>query len=180
MTIPPSITRRKAKQANNLAELAAEIHTEHEAMEKAAFSGAEHAWNVGKLLVKAKDLVSHGQWEQWVQTNCVFSPRSARAYISVARKISNRQSTADISLDQVLKLLSAGKKTEPDQSQPTKKKSDNAPSYRVWQAIAKLIPRIEKLHPAKGILLQLRKVNDDAHQVWLDEKNHPLLAGVEK
>lgn len=180
MTIHPSITRRKAEQANNLAELAAEIHTEHEAMEKAAFSGAEHAWNVGKLLVKAKDQVSHGQWEQWVQTNCVFSPRSARAYISVARKVSNRQSTADISLDQVLKLLSAGKNTEPDQSQPTKKKSDNAPSYRVWQLIGKLIPRIEKLHPAEGILPHLRKANDAANQAWKEAKDNPLLAGAKK
>jgi hypothetical protein len=45
----------------------------------------DHAIRAGELLLEAKREVAHGEWESWLQANVPFQPRTARAYMQLAR-----------------------------------------------------------------------------------------------
>jgi hypothetical protein len=68
-----------------LVALAAEIEAEHAATQEAAQSALEHAVRCGELLIQAKAQVGHGDWLPWLEANCSFRPRTARAYMQLAR-----------------------------------------------------------------------------------------------
>jgi hypothetical protein len=68
-----------------LATLVAEIEAEHAATQLAAQSALEHAIRCGELLLEAKVKVGHGDWLPWLKANCSFRPRTARAYMQLAR-----------------------------------------------------------------------------------------------
>lgn len=91
------------------AEIAERINAEHQACEQAARSALEHARTAGGLLQEAKEMLPHGQWEPWIEESCVFSARTARMYMQVARhwpELEERQRVADLSLREAVKLLS--------------------------------------------------------------------------
>lgn len=95
-----------------LPELAARINQAHAAAELAARSAVEHAITAGELLIEAKARCGHGGWSNWLTANFKGSSRTARAYMRVAAhrsELANRQTSANLSLDQALKLLSAPK-----------------------------------------------------------------------
>jgi hypothetical protein len=43
------------------------------------------AIEAGQALIDAKRLLKHGEWLPWLKANCVFSERTARVYMQVAR-----------------------------------------------------------------------------------------------
>lgn len=95
----------------DLATLADQINAEHRACDEALREGLAHAVRAGELLVEAKAQVKHGQWEQWVTENFEGSPRTAQAYMKVAREIptldgAKAQRVADLSFRGALKELS--------------------------------------------------------------------------
>jgi hypothetical protein len=48
-------------------------------------NGLEHARHCGKLLIHAKRLVKHGQWEIWLKANTKIAIRTAQSYMALAR-----------------------------------------------------------------------------------------------
>jgi hypothetical protein len=60
----------------------------------------------GQALLEAKAIVGHGGWAKWVDRNCVFSERTARVYMQVARNPKSADS-AD-SLVEALETLRGG------------------------------------------------------------------------
>jgi hypothetical protein len=101
----PAIVR----PADELAELARQIHAEHEAAEVSLRSGLEHARKAGELLLQAKSRCAHGKWLTWLKDNARFSERTAQAYMRVARRwgelAAKAQGLADLTFEDGLKLL---------------------------------------------------------------------------
>ena len=63
------------------------------------------AIEIGELLIEAKKLVPHGEWEGYVQDRCGFKPRTAQAYMQIASDREKAQSFADLEFSKVLLLL---------------------------------------------------------------------------
>lgn len=92
---------------NRLPVLAEQINAEHSNAEIALSKGVEHAARTGQLLIEAKSLVKHGEWTQWLKSNCQFSERTAQGYMRLSKKISEgkAQRVADLSLRAALTEL---------------------------------------------------------------------------
>jgi hypothetical protein len=72
----------------DLATLAEQINTEHDALQEMVLSGAQRAIALGKLLLKAKALVyktyGHGHWEDWVANKTRLSERVSQRCMALA------------------------------------------------------------------------------------------------
>lgn len=92
-------------KALTLDDLAEAIRREHDACEDAMRTPLAHALEVGRLLKKAKEKVSHGEWGGWIKDNCGFSHRSASGYMRLAEKLPNRQPVANLGVREALEAL---------------------------------------------------------------------------
>jgi hypothetical protein len=93
----------------SLSQLATQSNAEHAQAETTLRAGLEHARNAGRLLLPAKEQCQHGEWLPWLKDNVRFSERTARAYMTVARRweeLSKSATVADLSFRDGLKLLS--------------------------------------------------------------------------
>jgi hypothetical protein len=94
-----------------LPDLATQINAEHAQVRSAFRTGLDHALACGKLLIRAKDSLPHGQWLPWLEEHCPdISERLAQRYMRVARDMpridtSNPTRVSDLSLRQALELL---------------------------------------------------------------------------
>jgi hypothetical protein len=81
---------------HELAELTAVAQAEHAAVGAALGNALHHAMAAGDALLAARELVSPGQWQDYLRRCASISARSARVYIQVAkaRPILERQSSA--------------------------------------------------------------------------------------
>jgi hypothetical protein len=97
----------------HLSDLAAKINAEHQRALSAARTALEHARRAGELLTEAKAQCQHGQWLPWLKANVSFSERTAQNYMRVATRWeelqANPQATADLTIEEGLKLLAAPK-----------------------------------------------------------------------
>src|SRR6516162_11898148 len=93
----------------DLVTLAQQINAEHDALKEALLSGAQRAIALGKLLLKAKLLVRHGQWEEWVATNTNLSDRAAQRCMSLANGeallAAKAPNVADLTMTDAIKAL---------------------------------------------------------------------------
>jgi ParB family chromosome partitioning protein len=69
----------------SLADLAAEINTEHEAGQADVRRGLEHYRQAGMKLLEAKGQCGHGNWLKWVKKYLRFSARRAQHYMELAK-----------------------------------------------------------------------------------------------
>lgn len=88
-------------QQINAAVHAAEDHAGH---------AVAAARNAGLLLLEAKSLVPHGQWESWIAANCTVAPRTAQAYMRLATKFTTlpaetATAVADLPLREAMKAI---------------------------------------------------------------------------
>lgn len=90
-------------------DLATRINAAHEEVKKALWRGAEHAIEAGRLLLQAKATVRHGNWIEWVGSNCRFSERTAQLYMRLAQEApsleAKTQRIADLTVNDAIKLL---------------------------------------------------------------------------
>jgi hypothetical protein len=105
---PPAIVRPAA----DLAALAREINTEHEAIESAAISALEHARRAGEKLLEARAKCPHGTWLSWLKTHVRFSRQSADGYMRVAKEFDKLPTVGNLGLREALAILST--KPEPE------------------------------------------------------------------
>ena len=89
-------------------QLAEQINTEHKAVIDGLRASLDHAIKAGELLLDAKRIAGHGNWLEWLHTNCQFSERTAQNYIKLAEnkeRLSNTQRVAYLSLREAIALL---------------------------------------------------------------------------
>jgi hypothetical protein len=94
-----------------LPDLARAIEREHQAARRAARTALEHAMECGRLLIEAKAQVGHGGWLPWLEANCTLRPRTAQAYMRLARELpklpeQEAQRVADSSVRDAIAQLS--------------------------------------------------------------------------
>lgn len=95
-TIPtPPADAKPARQAaapgdNRLPALAAEIQAEHQRCKANVLGAVEAAVAAGRSLIEARELVPHGQWQDWLRANVRdVSVRTAQRYMRAAEKAKN-------------------------------------------------------------------------------------------
>lgn len=90
-------------------ELAARINAAHEEVKMALRRGAERAIEAGRLLLQAKTTVGHGNWLEWIGSNCRFSERTAQVYMRLAQEIPSlelkAQRITDLTINDAIRLL---------------------------------------------------------------------------
>ena len=97
-------------RSNSLTDLAARIAEAHAHVARAMQTGLANAKIANELLIEAKQTVPHGQWEDWVHSNCQFSGRTAQVYMRIARLApAKAQRVADLSLREATKALARPK-----------------------------------------------------------------------
>lgn len=92
------------------AKLADDINTEHELAQSSQQTSVEHAVRCGQLLLEAKAGLDHGEFTPWIEANCKFSVRSAKAYMQVARAAQKGSVLPFSSLRQALGNESGGQR----------------------------------------------------------------------
>ena len=106
----------------DLKTLAEQINAEYDALKMALLSGAQRAIALGKLLLKAKALVRHGQWEEWVATSTNLSERAAQRCMSLASGeallAAKAPNLADMTMTDAVKVLEELR--EPDNAPRTR------------------------------------------------------------
>jgi len=60
---------------------------------------------IGKRLIKAKEMLPHGEWGKWLQEKVEFSEWTARRFMRVAREFRNRSPVTDLEPSKVFMLL---------------------------------------------------------------------------
>ena len=68
-------------------------------------TGGEAILTIGRGLLEAKALLSHGEWLPWLEERVEFSERTARNFMRLAREWTNRQTLADLGAAKALALL---------------------------------------------------------------------------
>ena len=68
-------------------------------------AGGEAILTIGRCLIEAKDMLSHGEWLPWLTEQVEFSPRTAQNFMRLAREWSNAQTLADLGASKALALL---------------------------------------------------------------------------
>lgn len=98
--------------AGTILPLATRINALHHEVEQHKTQMFLKARCAGELLLEAKHTVLHGEWQDWLETNFEGSGRTARAYMRIARRWdviqAKRQSTANLSISEALKLVRYG------------------------------------------------------------------------
>jgi Protein of unknown function (DUF3102) len=91
--------------SNSLADLAARIRAEHEAVAAFMKKGLERAICAGELLLEAKAQLNHGEWLPWLAEHCQIPERTATHYMRLARHADEIGNVADLTVRGALELL---------------------------------------------------------------------------
>lgn len=116
MTIPTNIAA-----SNSLADLAARINVEHEAVTKFMKQSLERAIRAGELLIEAKAQLKHGQWLPWLREHCQLPERTASHYMRLAQNASQIGNVADLTVREAIEAIAA-----------KPKKASDFPHWRDW------------------------------------------------
>lgn len=94
-----------------LPDLARKIKTEHRAVRKYTEDAVRHARKAGQFLIAAKhQLRQHGAWLPWLRDHCSIAPRTAQAYMRLARLSQQEaQRVAHLPLREVLQAVATPK-----------------------------------------------------------------------
>ena len=65
----------------------------------------ESILKIGENLIKAKDLVPHGKWKNWLEIKVDFSVRSAQKFMKCATEFSNATLSSDLGQTKIFALL---------------------------------------------------------------------------
>ncbi len=65
---------------------------------------AKNIIEIGKRLIKAKGLVEHGEWENWLKDKVEISSNRAREFMRVTREFSNQRMSVSLTLDKMLTI----------------------------------------------------------------------------
>jgi hypothetical protein len=123
MTEPATaLASAPAPPADPVADLIQRINAAHQEVRLALKRTGEAAIEAGKLLLKVKRYVRHGNFGEWIAAHCTFSDRTAQLYMQLARKFPNPQNFADFSLSDLMQMLEPAKVPE-IRAEPKSKKA---------------------------------------------------------
>ena len=99
----------------NLQTLATQINETAREAERHARGATENALIVGAMLIQAKKLVVHGEWDHWILQNCEIAPRTVQAYMRLAKSLpqldaQEAQRVADLPVREAIRAIA----TNPD------------------------------------------------------------------
>jgi hypothetical protein len=92
-----------------LSTLAKQINSEHNQCEEALGKAVYHAYRCGILLTQAKQAIPHGQWGEWLKTNCIVGQRMAQNYMRIADNYSPETLPAHGSIREAIAALAEPK-----------------------------------------------------------------------
>ena len=96
--------------------LAAEIRDAQAREIRSLRPALDHAVRCGQLLLQAKKIAGHGNWETWLEKNVPFSPRSAREYMQLAEiPAAKRRRIADLGIHGLRDVLAYIAEKRPDE-----------------------------------------------------------------
>ena len=72
-------------------------------------AGGEAILTIGRCLIEAKDMLSHGGWLPWLNERVELSERTAQKFMRLAREWSNPSALADLGATKALMLLALPK-----------------------------------------------------------------------
>jgi len=133
-----------------LAEIAAEIRTEHEQGLAAFRRGFDHFLRVGELLRQARAAAGHGRWTAWLLNNTPVSETAARGYIRMAEEFpklndENRQRVAGLPWRDALRVIAK----KPRDAVSATSAPATAPSERRLKALSEAWHDAEPMERAK-------------------------------
>ena len=67
--------------------------------------GGQVILDIGRRLIEAKDMLSHGEWLPWLNEQVEFSERTAQKFMKLSREWSNPSTLADLGASKALMLL---------------------------------------------------------------------------
>jgi hypothetical protein len=110
------------EEIRELETLAEGIRQQHDLVRASVSDALAHAIEAGRLLIRAKEVISHGRWLPWLAANCRFAARTAQTYMRVAEQEpvllgANAPHVADLTVRRALALLKKPK-TEADNQCP--------------------------------------------------------------
>lgn len=140
--------------------LANKINEATTAAESHARSAMQYALIAGELLIKAKVLVPHGEWQQWVEANCTIAPRTASAYMRLATRLhelpdAERQRVADLPLRDAIRAISTSPQTPPSNSR-VRYRPPNGEVARVSTALQSAADSLKRAGREIGFLRELK------------------------
>jgi Protein of unknown function (DUF3102) len=96
--------------------LADGIRQQHDLVRTSVTDAFAHAIEAGRLLIRAKEVISHGRWLPWLAANCRFAARTAQTYMRLAEQApvllgANAPHVADLTVRRAVALL---KKPKPE------------------------------------------------------------------
>ena len=140
-----------------------------------ARSAMDTALTAGALLIEAKQQVAHGEWENWLASNCQVAPRTAQSYMRLFKQLplledSKAQRVADLPLREVMRAIATdpAKPSQPRYTDVRLAKKDDAEravtalnkSAAALKAAAKNVNSWRELKDAQ--IVSLRKKLTDA------------------
>ena len=162
-------------QPSELTRLTEQIKAVTKSAEASARTAMDYALEAGALLIEAKKLVQHGEWESWLTNNCGVAPRTAQAYMRLAKSFplleeSNPQRIADLPVREAIRAITTdpAKPSQPRCSDIRLAKRDDAEraatalnkAAAALKATAKNVNYMQKLKGAQ--IVSLRKKLTDA------------------
>jgi hypothetical protein len=103
-----------------LPNLAKQINAAVTDAENHARSAMDVALTAGALLTQAKQQVPHGEWENWLASNCRVAPRTAQSYMRLFKQVplledSKAQRVADLPLREAMRAIATNPEKPPTQ-----------------------------------------------------------------
>lgn len=122
-------------------------------------------FEIGGRLIKAKELVPYGEWEQWLQDKVDFSIRRARQFMQVTREFGERKTSSLLTFDKMLQLTTLEEKERETfiEENPV----EDMTTRELRQAIKE---RKESEEKANGLQIELEQLKSKTLEVVTIEK----------
>lgn len=121
-------------------------------------------FEIGERLIKAKELVPHGEWESWLSEKVDFSNRQARRFIQVVEKFPNRTTSAVLGQSKIFEMLALPK--EEIETFIEENPVEEMTARELRQAIKEKKELEEKVRELKNnpVVKEVEKIPDDYHK----------------
>jgi hypothetical protein len=175
--------------AVDLEALARQIADEHAQAQAAMRTSVEHAVRTGELLIEAKRRVGHGGFQTLIQRYCEIAPRTAQAYMRLARELpkltaAKAQRVTDLSLRDALTAVAADTRNiaslpPPAAEQALKEaKADRLRNAVSRQMTAERVKAVQATRPEKSSFETVVIEGAPAHPPPIRSAHWPECAGA--
>lgn len=86
---------------------ASEVRSLADRIRSSLGSVVEEAIDIGRSLLRAKELLAHGQFGEWLHEEFRWSDRTARRYMAIAERFGKSDNVSDLSLSVMVELASS-------------------------------------------------------------------------